>query len=245
MKIMKIMSNISVFARTFVSYVFGGCITLVLGPCIVLMFLLPDRYRYDNRLLFWLLDTFYKGILAATFMPIAVQGEEHIPTAPAIIIANHQSALDIPLVASTLQGFSHTWYVLSYYLRYPILGWMIRRMGIALDRDNTAKVAQDFIRGIRLVEGKQRHIIVFPEGGRFNDGSVHRFFSGFAIIARLLQRPVVPIMLKGSGKVYPPKSFLIHEWPLEIVIGQPFIYGVEETDSQFVERVHAWFTSQN
>ena len=244
---MKIMSKISVItiARTLISYLLGTCIFIVCGPFLMLLLLLPDRYRYENRLLFFVLDLFYKGIIKAIFIPIHIHGEENIPHSPAIIIANHQSALDIPLVGSVLHRFPHTWYVLSYYLRYPILGWFIQRMCISLDRDNPGKAAQAFIRGIRLVEGKNRHIIIFPEGGRFNDGSIHQFLYGFAVIARTLGRPVVPLLLKNVGKIYPPGSFLIHYIPCEIVIGKPFVYGQEETDQEFVDRVYHWFVTQN
>jgi 1-acyl-sn-glycerol-3-phosphate acyltransferase len=144
-----------------------------------------------------------------------------------------------------LNAYPHTWYVLSYYLRYPVLGWFIRRMCIALNRDNPLQVAQEFVRGIKLIEGHNRHIIIFPEGKRFIDGQVHKFLSGFAVIARTTNRPVVPLFFQNVGKVYPPNSFWIHRYPISIDIGEHFIYQEGETDSQFTERVYQWFVSKS
>lgn len=236
-------STIMAVLRTLVSYVLGFFICVVLVPPILLLLLLPDRYRYDNKVLFFMLDLFYKSVVKVTFAPLSITGS--VPKNPSIIIVNHQSALDIPLVGSLLNRFPHTWYVLSYYLRYPVLGWFIRRMCIALDREHPTKAAQALVKGIRLVEGKERHIIIFPEGGRFNDGTIHHFLPGFAVIARTLGRPVIPVLLKGTGKVYPPYSFLIHTFPLEVIIGKPVVYEPEETDQMFVDRVYDWFVNQN
>lgn len=245
MIIMKIISKLGIIVRTLISYIGGAILCIVLGLPILLLLLLPDRYRYDNVLLFRLLHMFYKGIIKCTFMPLHVQGQENMPTIPAIIVANHQSSLDIPLVGSMMHGFPHTWYVLSYYLRYPILGWFIRRMCISLDRDDAAKAAQGLIRGMRLVEGKKNHIIIFPEGGRFNDGKIHNFLLGFAVMARVLKRPVVPLLLQGTGTVHPPESFLVYPGELTLRVGPHFVYEEGETDSNFVERIYQWFTTQN
>lgn len=239
------LGSVITIIRTLLSYSMGILICFIFWPPLLVLLLLPDRYRYENRWLFWLLDLFYRSIVMATFVPVRVAGKEHMPNSPAIIIANHQSALDIPLVGSTLNAYPHTWYVLSYYLRYPFLGWFIRRMCISLNRDNPSQVAQEFIRGIKLIEGRNRHIIIFPEGARFVDGQVHRFLSGFAVIARTTNRPVVPLFIKDSGKVYPPGTFLIHQFPITVDIGEPFIYEEGETDSQFTERVYQWFVSKS
>jgi 1-acyl-sn-glycerol-3-phosphate acyltransferase len=100
------------------------------------------------------------------------------------------------------------------------------------------------MRGIDMIAGKKRHVILFPEGGRFNDGTVHDFLRGFAIIARKTGRPVIPIYMPYNGRVYPPQSFWIYWHKLKAVIGKPFVLQDNETDEAFIARVHGWFEQQ-
>jgi 1-acyl-sn-glycerol-3-phosphate acyltransferase len=94
------------------------------------------------------------------------------------------------------------------------------------------------------VQGKNRHVLLFPEGGRYTDNTIHHFFAGFAMLAAETGRPVVPVLLYNVNKVFPPKSFLIHPNPITIIIGKPFIFTENETEEQFITRVRDWFVEQ-
>jgi 1-acyl-sn-glycerol-3-phosphate acyltransferase len=89
-----------------------------------------------------------------------------------------------------------------------------------------------------------KDLMIFPEGGRYTDGTVHTFFKGFAIIAKRTNRPVVPVYLRNTGKACPPKSLWIHDIPVEVVVGPPFSYYENEDDDAFLNRVHEWFVQQ-
>ena len=128
--------------KTLLSYtIIGIAACFFVPPCLVIA-CLPARYRYDNRVFFFLTDRFYKIVIAATFNKYIVEGKEHLPTEPAIFVANHQSSLDIPVLGSLCNGYPHVWLVLELYLQTPILGFFIKRMFIAVDQSNPAKAAR-------------------------------------------------------------------------------------------------------
>lgn len=211
---------------------------------IVILMLLPESSRFDSKLLFRLLDLFYKFIIKALLLPVTIVGKENILHEPAIIAANHQSILDIPLVGMVLDGYPQMWFSLTEYAQKPFLGFFLRRLGVPLDMSNAGSAAQGVLKAVRLVKNNDRHTVIFPEGGRYNDGTVHAFLKGFAFIAKITGRPVVPIFLVNAGKVLLPHSFLIRRYPLTIIIGKPFMYHEGESEDAFTERVYAWFAEQ-
>lgn len=233
--------------RSIFSY---GCIVIIgiifFLPALMLIAILPESLRRDNTLIFWLLHKTYAGIVYSTFLPVRVIGKKHMVDEPAIIIANHQSALDIPVLGYICYAHPHVWYVLDYYARKPVLGFFVRRMGISITREVDAKSARALITGMRLMAHNHRHTLLFPEGARYVDGSTHPFKGGFALLARKTGRPVVPVYLKNLGKILPPDSFIMHAvLPIEVIIGPVYYYKALETDEQFIARVHAWFDLQS
>lgn len=235
-----------IFLRTILSYILSIIVgTICFIPTLLLVALLPSRYRYDNKLLFWFLDCTYQGICAAMFIRIKIRGKENLPQEPAIFIANHQSSLDIPVLGLVARGHPHIWFVLIRFAHTPVLGFFVRRMTAPVDQDSPTKSARSLITGLRLVKDKNRHVLLFPEGGRFNDGQIHDFFGGFVILAKQTGRPVIPVLMRNLGKVYPPHSFLIYHHRVELLIGAPLLMEPEETDEQFALRAHTWFENNN
>ena len=230
--------------RSTFSYILVGLVVLFLGvPCFLLT-LLPARWRYDNKVFFWLSHLFYVASLKTVMIPIEVVGKENIPNEPAIIVANHQSSLDIPLIGSLLNRFPHVWLAKTELTRYWI-GPIVSRMAVLIDMSSPQKALRSLLQAIKIVRGKRRHAIVFPEGGRYIGGNdVHEFFAGFVMIAKRTNRPVVPIMIFDAYKVYPPGSFFIHRNPVKVVVGKPFFMQEGEEATAFKDRVYQWFTQQ-
>lgn len=118
-------------------------------------------------------------------------------------------------------------------------------MNVVVDPSGLRKLVASLNEAVRLVEGKNSHVMIFPEGGRYTDGKVHNFFYGFAVLAKKLHRPVVPVCMHNLGKVYPPYSFFVYNYPIKVIIGEPMHFKENETEEQFLQRVHAWFLAQN
>lgn len=239
------MNKLYLLLRTLASYTIIGIITFVfIPPCFVIA-CLPARWRLDNRLFFRLLDIYFKCTFLATFRPVTMIGRENLPKVPSIFVGNHQSSLDIPVMGSLCNGFPHVWLVLAYYVDAPVLGFFVRRMFIPVDRAHAGKAARSLLQVYRFIKDHPRHLIIFPEGGRFIDGEIHPFFEGFAMLAKKTGRPVIPAFMPHNRIIYPPGSFYIYPGSIKIIVGEAFFYREDETDEQFTARVRDWFLKMN
>jgi 1-acyl-sn-glycerol-3-phosphate acyltransferase len=238
------MSKLLALIRTLITYSIVAVVSaLCIVPC-ALIALLPKKYREENRVFFWFATLFYKSIIYASFLPKKYSGLENIPKGPVIFVANHQSSIDIPLVGALCNGYPHVWLVLEYYSTKPILGFFIRRMFVAVDQRNPAKAARSLIRVLQRISDKHSDVIIFPEGGRYEDGKVHKFFQGFALLAKKTGFPVVPIYMPNNGKIYPPYSFIAYYHTIVVIAGKAFIYQKTDTPDLFTQKVNSWFTEQ-
>ncbi len=235
--------KILTFVRTLISYVMTGVVIILFVMPPFLMLCLPQKYR-PYRAIFWFLDKGYKGALFATMIPITITMQGSIPDEPSIIVANHQSALDIPLVGALLNGKPHMWYVLAFYARMPVFGFLVRRLGVSVERDRPEGGVRSLVSGIRRMQKSTSHAIIFPEGTRHMDGAIHSFFKGFALLAKKTGRPVIPIYLNNPGVNYPIGSFLVHRRPIHIVVGNTYYYQDGDTAEQFTDRVQQWFIKE-
>ena len=157
--------KIVLFIRTIIFYALVGILCLIFVPPLFIIACLPARYRYDNRFFFFLLDCLYKAVIFVAFNKVIMKGSANLPATPAIFVANHQSALDIPVLGSLCNGYSHVWLVLAYYIHMPVLGFFVRRMFIPVDRAHAGRAARSLIQIYRFVKERQTHLLIFPEGG--------------------------------------------------------------------------------
>lgn len=238
--------KIVLFVRSLLTYLLIGITLAFVLPPLFIIACLPARYRYDNAFFFYLVDWLYFTSLYGTFNKVTFIGKEHLPKeGPVIFAANHQSALDIPVVGTLCNGYSHVWYVLAYYVNTPVLGFFVSRMFVPVERDKPVKAAGSLIRLLRFIQEQKRHLIIFPESRRFIDGKIHPFYGGFAMVAKRTKRPVIPVFMPNNGAIYPPDSFYIYRQPIDVIIGKPFYFQDDETEEHFIARVRDWFVEQN
>jgi 1-acyl-sn-glycerol-3-phosphate acyltransferase len=211
--------------------------------------LLPIKYRFSELYYFCV----YIGttmMIKATFIKFRiVKGKEYLSAAleqPSIIVCNHTSAIDIPLLQMLVGHRPHIWFSKSTYARIPIFGWILRRMHILVKRESVTASAKTIEQAYVLTHGQHNHIIIFPEGKRYNDGKIHRFLGGFAVLAQALNRPVVPIVIHGLHIIFPKNNILIRSSTskVSLSIGKPMWYTTTETRQEFTERVHNWCVNE-
>lgn len=217
----------------------------LLGVCAIIT-LLPSSIRYDNRMYFRLGVFLSRIIMRATFLRIHIEGLEnipHYPKMPAIIIANHSSSLDIPVVETLLGDYPRIWFTKKNYLKVPVFGFILRRLHIPVDTTSIHKTRMGLDTALQRADKKSRHILIFPEGRRFNDGAIHKFFSGFAVLAYKLDRPIIPIVISGLHNVYPKGSFFIasSEQVIKIKIGKPMYVDPAHTTTQTTTKMNQYF----
>jgi 1-acyl-sn-glycerol-3-phosphate acyltransferase len=134
--------------------------------------------------------------------PPEVSGREHVPREGGVLlIANHESFLDIPLIGTSLLHRHVTFVARESLARSRFLAWFLAGCRAILVRrgasDRTALAAMV----ARLRAGGA--VAIFPEGTRSPDGRVHAFLGGAVFAAQRARVPVVPVGISGTREVLP------------------------------------------
>jgi 1-acyl-sn-glycerol-3-phosphate acyltransferase len=160
-------------------------------------------------------------ILKTIFSPVTVTGLEKIdPARPHVYAVNHGSALDIPVLYVHLP-FQFRIAFKKELLRYPIVGWHLRRSGqVCIDQQNPAGSIGAIRSALKSLK-RGMPLVIFPEGGRTPDGKIQPFMPGAFFLAIKSQVDVVPVALVGTYELLPMDTYHIKCRPLEMRVGQP------------------------
>ena len=129
-----------------------------------------------------------------------VEGARNIPSdGPALLIANHQSFLDPPLLG--IAARRHVAYLARETLFInPIFGWFIRSVGaVPIDQEGFAR------QGLKttleeLQKGKA--VLVFPEGERTPHGRMQALKPGIMLLIKRVQTAIIPVGIAGAYDAY-------------------------------------------
>ena len=153
-----------------------------------------------------------------SFGRLHVTGQEYIPPyGPLIVVANHLSYNDPPLIASVVtrpldflgkkELFNNTF-----------VGYFMRRFRVyPIDRSGGAEamnIAMNLL-------GNDHALAIFPEGRRSPAFTLQKAKPGAAYLALKSQAPILPIAVYGTEK-YPPWRMLFPFRKLLVNIGSPF-----------------------
>lgn len=139
---------------------------------------------------------------------------------PYIIVANHQSLIDIYVLYGYL-GMDIKWVMKQELKRIPFLGKACEKMGhIFIDRSNT-RAALESIENARARIMRGNSVIFFPEGTRSRDGELQRFKKGAFRLALDLKLPVLPVTIHGTKDVLPSDTMDWHPGHIKLQIHDP------------------------
>ncbi len=173
-------------------------------------------------------------VLTSTMFDLKVYGLEHVPpTGGVLLLSNHQSNLDPVLVAVRLRR-PVTFLAKSELFKPWGLRWLIRQLNAYPIKQGAGDVGAVRETIARLKAG---HLLtVFPEGTRTLDGELQPLQSGFALVVRRVDVPIIPVAITGSYRAWPKGRRLFRPTPIRVKYGPPI-----ETDGltpgQIVGRV--------
>lgn len=158
-------------------------------------------------------------IVRVNGMTLSSTGSEHLHSDRRyILIANHSSYLDIPIL------FAAIWQPLRFLAKaslfqIPVFGWGLKAAGfIPIDRKNRSRAVASFdLASARIAKGNS--IVVFPEEGRAPTRQMKPFQRGAFLLALKSGLPVVPVAIIGNFDALPPGRFSLHPGPIEVRIG--------------------------
>jgi 1-acyl-sn-glycerol-3-phosphate acyltransferase len=130
-----------------------------------------------------------------------IKGKRHIPrTGPVLVIANHQSMLD-PVLVGLAAPRILTYLARKTLFHHPLFSWLIRTLhAIPVDQDGVAK---EGMRAVLQALEAGRAVLIFPEGGRSENGKLGPLMRGIALLIERSKAPVVPIGLAGAFQALP------------------------------------------
>jgi 1-acyl-sn-glycerol-3-phosphate acyltransferase len=133
-------------------------------------------------------------------LPVRARGIERLPDGACIIVANHVSYLDGPLLFACLPprfGFV----IKKEASRIPFAGLLLQRLGHHfVERRNRHEGASDARRILRAVEQGQA-VAFFPEGTFGTVAGLARFHAGAFAAAARAGVPVAPVVIRGTRHV--------------------------------------------
>ncbi len=160
-------------------------------------------------------------IMKTIFSPVKVVGLENIDTIkPHVYAVSHASALDIPVLYVYLP-FQFRIVFKKELLKYPVIGWHLRRSGqVCIDQQNKAAAVRSVRAALKSLQAGMP-LVIFPEGGRTPDGKIRPFMPGAFFLAIKAQVDVVPVALVGTYELLPMNTYHIKCRPLEMRVGEP------------------------
>ncbi|MDR0330087.1 MAG: 1-acyl-sn-glycerol-3-phosphate acyltransferase [Chitinispirillales bacterium] len=147
-----------------------------------------------------------------------------------VFMANHQSALDIPIIYTGIGG-NISFIAKKELFMIPIFGWGMWAVGhISIDRQNARKAHASIARAVERLNKENVSLILFPEGTRSKSGKVLEFKTASFTLALQAGVSLVPVAIKGAIDRLPPKSSRIVPGDVLLEIGDPI--AVEELQGQ-------------
>jgi 1-acyl-sn-glycerol-3-phosphate acyltransferase len=129
------------------------------------------------------------------------RGAEHVPAkGPVLLVANHVSFLDPPLVGGAAPR-PLTFLAKAELFRVPLFGGLIRRLNAQPLRREGGDAAA--LRAALRVLKRGGALLVFPEGTRGEGDILGPAKPGAGMLAVLGGAPVVPVYISGSGRAWP------------------------------------------
>ncbi|MCU0236016.1 MAG: 1-acyl-sn-glycerol-3-phosphate acyltransferase [Acidobacteria bacterium] len=123
---------------------------------------------------------------------------------PPVIISNHLSNLDGPLLVLALP-LNPRVLIKSEARRIPLVGWVMKLAGfVFVDRSSAPRRQEALAAAVERITRARCPFLVFPEGTRSRDGVTRPFKRGGFLIARRAGVPVLPVRISGTQRLLPP-----------------------------------------
>jgi long-chain acyl-CoA synthetase len=217
------------------------------------------------KLFCWLRTAFIEAVMRPLVWllasPKVVSPETPAGVEPMLIVANHVSAYDGPLILYALprsvrrkMAVAMSGEMLEDYRHFRNPERKLGKKGFllfgpaawllvtALFNVFPLPRRKDFQRSFAHAgEALDRgfHVLVFPEGTRSAAGELARFRGGIGLLVKQSGTAVLPVALRGLGELKAGQRGWFRSGSIEVRVGQPIRFAPEETESAITSRLHA------
>jgi 1-acyl-sn-glycerol-3-phosphate acyltransferase len=220
--------------KSIIIWTTGLCIMMVLFPLTFIIWLVCFPFDRQRFITHWFLV--YQSVLISKLIPstkIEIQGKEKAKKGTTyVIIANHQSILDILLINCLKYRFK--WISKIENTKVPVLGWYLRMAGyITVDRGNEESKTEMLEKSYHCLT-RGISIMIFPEGTRSTDGGIGFFKRGAFQLAIQAGVPILPVVIDGTTEILPKHGHKFGSgYNVKIKVldpVEPFAFGTDNPD---------------
>ncbi len=158
-----------------------------------------------------------------------------------VVVTNHLSNFDIPLVLLAVPGRVR-FLAKKELFKIPLFGPAMAQVGVVkIDRKAGMSVHDAIFEAAADSLDRGYWLLVFAEGTRSSDGEMAPFKKGAFHIAIENDVPILPVVLEGTHEVNPPGSMLIYPGTAKVSILEPVeTHGLTRADiPELASRVQA------
>ena len=191
--------------------------------------------RVDARACDRRLDSWSRNLVALARITIDTRGREHIvPGESFVVMSNHQSHFDIPVVFQAL-GIPVRMVAKKELFRIPVMGSAMRYSGfVEVDRSRRTRAVRSLTAARERLQRDQTSVWIAPEGTRSLDGTLGTFKRGGFHLALDAGLRILPVAVDGTLRVLRAKETVVHKGQTVRVVVRPPIdvaeFGRARTD---------------
>lgn len=160
-------------------------------------------------------------LLAVSGVRVVAEGVEKLdPEKGYVLVANHSSYMDIPVIMATIP-LQFRFFAKQGLFLIPFLGTHLKRAGhIPVLRGDARASLKSMSEGAKLIRERNVSVLLFPEGGRSVD-HLQEFKEGTAYVAIKAQVPAVPIGLEGMRGILKMHTSFVYPGVARLRVGDP------------------------
>jgi long-chain acyl-CoA synthetase len=180
---------------------------------------------------------------------------------PILIVCNHVTAYDGPLVQYALPGYMrrHIAAAMSgemlddfrhfrnpgrapgqsrLMLFGPVAYWLVTALYNVFPLPRKRDFQRSFAHAGEALD-RGFNVLVFPEGTRSETGELARFRPGIGLLVKQSQTAVLPVAIVGLGELKAPGRKWLRTGTIEVRVGEPVRFGPEESETAITAQLHA------
>lgn len=186
-------------------------------------------------------------LLALSGVHVTAEGLENIePNGSYVLASNHASYMDTPVVMGNIP-LQFRFLAKRGLFDVPFIGTHLKQAGhIPVPREDPRASVKTLQLAAETIRQRKICMLVFPEGGRSEDGVLREFKEGGAYIAIRAGVPLLPVVLIGTHAVLPMHSTFVRAGRVTLRVLPPIsTAGMTLKDrGKLTEQAHALIAAE-
>lgn len=230
---MRVLTKIYNFLRTIWLIVGAFLYLFVYGAIVLLIGYLLGKEK-GKKFVLKQVEIFGRTAFKLLGVKVLVCGNKPNINENYLVVCNHQSILDIPLVLGYVEPVA---FIAKKELgKFPMVNVFLKHLGsVLIDRGNIRQTALA-IREVMKKMNEGYHFLIFPEGTRSENGEMLPFKPKSLEIAYKSKVPILPVSIWGNHLITPKHKLTVSGNKTSILIGD-FVYP-EQFSSEEELRIH-------